>query len=113
MGSFFDSINLAFIIASAVKIVFFAFMVILRMAMAIPQTPGNIGYLLLTKECLMRIFNVRSPQDAESFSLVIWGIVTLRTVFGAIALATTGAKFAELHQAAHTQRAELEKSQPL
>ncbi len=31
MGSFFDSINLAFIIASAVKIVFFAFMVILPM----------------------------------------------------------------------------------
>ncbi len=91
----------------------FAFMVILRMAMAIPQTPGNIGYLLLTKECLMRIFNVRSPQDAESFSLVIWGIVTLRTVFGAIALATTGKKFAELHQAAHSERAELEKSQPL
>jgi hypothetical protein len=41
---------------------------------------------------------------------VIWGIVTLRTVFGAIALATTGAKFAELHQAAHSQRDELSKS---
>jgi uncharacterized protein (TIRG00374 family) len=88
----------------------FAFMVILRMAMAIPQTPGNIGYLLLTKECLMHIFGVRSPQDAESFSLVIWAIVTLRTVFGAIALATTGKKFAELHNAAHSEREELSKS---
>ena len=85
----------------------FAFMVILRMAMAVPQTPGNIGYLLLSKECLMHIFGVRSPQDAENFSVVIWGIVSLRMVLGAIALATTGAKFAELHSAAHSEKAGL------
>lgn len=88
----------------------FAFMVILRMGMAVPQTPGNIGYLLLTKECLTFIFNV-VPRDAENFSVVIWGIVSLRMVFGAIALATTGRKFAELHSAAHNERAELAKSQ--
>lgn len=90
----------------------FAFMVILRMAMAVPQTPGNIGYLILSKECLIHIFGVRSPQDAENFSVVIWGIVSLRMVFGAIALATTGAKFADLHSAAHSHRAELAKSHP-
>ncbi len=88
----------------------FAFMVILRMGMAVPQTPGNIGYLLMSKEALMHIFNV-VPRDAENFSLVIWGLVSLRMVFGAIALATTGAKFADLHSAAHNERAELAKSQ--
>lgn len=87
----------------------FAFMVILRMAMAVPQTPGNIGYLLLTKECLMYVFNV-VPRDAQNFSVVLWGIITLRTVYGAIALATTGKKFAELHRAAHNEKSELAKS---
>jgi glycosyltransferase 2 family protein len=84
----------------------FAFMVILRMAMAIPQSPGNIGYLFLTKECLMHIFNV-VPRDAQNFSVVLWGIITLRTVIGAIALGTTGSRFAELHRAAHTEKAGL------
>jgi uncharacterized protein (TIRG00374 family) len=88
----------------------FAFMVILRMGMAVPQPPGNIGYPVLAQQCLMHIFGVRSPQDAESFSLVIWGIVSLRMVLGAIALATTGKKFAELHSAAHSERDELSKS---
>ena len=88
----------------------FAFMVILRMAMAVPQPPGNIGYPVLAQQCLMHIFGVRSRQDAESFSLVIWGIVSLRMVFGAIALATTGAKFAELHSAAHSEKAGLARS---
>jgi uncharacterized protein (TIRG00374 family) len=88
----------------------FAFMVILRMAMAVPQAPGNIGYLLLSKECLTHIFGVQSTEYAENFSLVIWGLVSLRMVLGAIALATTGAKFTELHRAAHSERAELEKS---
>jgi hypothetical protein len=87
----------------------FAFMVILRMAMAVPQTPGNIGYLILSKETLMHVLNV-IPRDAENFSLVIWGLVSLRTVFGVIALASTGKKFTELHSAAHSERAELAKS---
>ena len=87
----------------------FALMVILRMAMAVPQAPGNIGFLLLTKESLTAVFNV-VPRDAENFSVVVWGIVTLRLVLGAIALATTGAKFGELHRAAHTESAELSKS---
>jgi len=36
--------------------------------------------------------------------------VTLRVVLGAIALATTGTKFDELHRAAHSERAELSKA---
>jgi uncharacterized protein (TIRG00374 family) len=88
----------------------FAFMVILRMGMAVPQPPGNVGYPVLSREALIHIFNV-VPRDAENFSLVIWGLVSLRMVFGAIALATTGAKFGDLHQAAHSERAELAKSQ--
>lgn len=87
----------------------FTFMVILRMAMAVPQTPGNIGYLIVSKETLVHILNV-IPRDAENFSLVIWGLVSLRTVLGVIALASTGKKFTELHRAAHSERAELEKS---
>ncbi|HTS74741.1 MAG TPA: lysylphosphatidylglycerol synthase transmembrane domain-containing protein [Bryobacteraceae bacterium] len=87
----------------------FGFMVILRMAMAVPQAPGNIGYLLLSKELMLVLFGAVA-RDAENFSLLIWGLVTLRVVLGAIALATTGSKFGELHRAAHTERAELSKA---
>lgn len=87
----------------------FALTVILRMAMAVPQVPGNIGYLLLTKELMLVLFGTL-PRDAENFSLLLWGLVTLRVVLGAIALATTGAKFGELQQAAHSERAELVKA---
>lgn len=87
----------------------FALMVILRMAMAVPQPPGNIGYLALTNELMRALFNAQ-PRDAENFSVLIWGLVTLRVVLGALALATTGAKFDELHRAAHSERAELSKA---
>lgn len=87
----------------------FALMVILRMAMAVPQAPGNIGYLLLTRELMRVVFHAQA-RDAENFSLLIWGLVTLRVVLGAIALGTTGAKFGELHRAAHSERAELSKA---
>ncbi len=87
----------------------FALMVILRMAMAVPQAPGNIGFLLLTRELMKVLFNT-VPRDGENFALLLWALVTLRVVLGAIALATTGSKFGELHRAAHTQRAELSKT---
>ena len=60
----------------------FALMVILRLISALPQAPGNIGlFQLLTKEVLMRIFNV-VPDQAARFSVLLWGIVTLPLLIG-------------------------------
>jgi len=89
----------------------FALMVILRMGSVVPQAPGNLGlFQLLTKESLVKIFNV-VPVEAERFSLVLWGIVTLPLLIGgAVALAVTGSRIGELRRAAHVEREELSRS---
>jgi hypothetical protein len=88
----------------------FAAAVIMRMGQAVPQAPGNIGIYILTRIILVRIFNV-VPRDAENFSVVFWGIVTLRLIIGGvIALIVTGARFGEVRRAAHAEQRELAKS---
>jgi glycosyltransferase 2 family protein len=87
-----------------------AMMVILRLGSAVPQAPGNIGFYLLSKEILQRIFNVE-PSEADHFSMLLWGIVMIRMVIGgAVALTITGAGFGELRKAAHAHHDELTKS---
>ena len=88
----------------------FATAVIIRMISAVPQAPGNIGIYLVTKEILVRIFNV-VPRDAENFAVVFWGIVTLRLLIGGIvALFLTGSKIGELRRAARDEHRELARS---
>ena len=88
----------------------FAAAVIIRMGSAVPQAPGNIGIYLVTREILLRIFNV-VPRDAENFAVVFWGIVTLRLILGGlVALSLTGSRMSELRRAAHAERRELARS---
>jgi uncharacterized protein (TIRG00374 family) len=83
-----------------------AMMVILRLGSAVPQTPGNIGFFLLSKEILERIFGV-DHVEADHFSMLLWGIVMLRMVIGgAVALGITGSGFGELRKAAHATHAQ-------
>lgn len=88
----------------------FAMMVIIRVGSAVPQAPGNIGLYLLANEIMKKIFEA-APRDAENFSMVLWGILTLRLVIGgAIALTITGARIGELRRAAHQHHAEHARS---
>jgi glycosyltransferase 2 family protein len=82
----------------------FALMVILRLGSVVPQAPGNIGvYQFLTKEALVRIFNV-VPDQAARFSLVLWGIVTIPLLLGGLlALLITEVKLTEVHRAARQE----------
>ncbi len=91
----------------------FATSIIQRMGSAVPQAPGNIGILIFTRNILTQIFRV-VPRDAENFSLVFWGIVTLRLVIGGvIAIFVTGARFGELRRAAKAEQRELARSRDL
>jgi hypothetical protein len=86
----------------------FALMVILRLISALPQAPGNIGlFQLLTKQVLVRIFNV-VPDEAARFSVVLWGIVTLPLLIGGfIALWIEEADVLELKREAEEEAAKL------
>lgn len=89
----------------------FTLMVILRLGGVVPQAPGNLGlFQLLTKMSLVEIFNV-VPVEAERFSLVLWGIVTLPLLTaGFVALIITGVRLGALRRAADAERAELARS---
>lgn len=82
----------------------FALMVILRLSAVLPQAPGNIGlFQLLSKEVLIRIFNVDSA-DAARFSVLLWGIMTLPLlVAGFIALSIEEADLVQLKRAAEDE----------
>lgn len=86
----------------------FALMVILRLSTVLPQAPGNIGlFQLLTKEVLVRIFNV-VPDEAARFSVLLWGIVTLPLLTGGfIALWIEEADVLELKREAEEEAANL------
>ena len=87
-----------------------AMMVMLRLGSAVPQAPGNIGFYLLSKEILRRIFGV-DPAEADHFSMLLWGIMMLRMVIGGVvALTITGTGFGEIRRAAHAHQAELSRS---
>jgi len=88
----------------------FATAMIIRMGSAVPQAPGNIGLYLLMRQTLVNVFHA-FPRDAENFSVVFWGILSIRLVIGGIlALTVTGAKIGDLRRAAHEEREELTKS---
>ena len=74
------------------------------MGSIVPQAPGNLGlFQFLTKTSLVRMFNV-VPVEAERFSLVLWGIVTIPLLIaGFIALSVTEAKIGELRKAAEEE----------
>lgn len=86
----------------------FALMVILRLASVVPQAPGNLGlFQLLTKEALVRIFDV-VPAEAARFSLVLWGIVTIPLLIGGLlALWVEEADIIELKRAAEDHAAQM------
>ena len=84
----------------------FALMIILRLSVAIPGAPANIGlFQLLTREVLIKIFHVASG-DAGRFSVVLWGILTLPLIFGGwIAVWAEEADIFELKRAAEDHAA--------
>lgn len=86
----------------------FALAIILRLIMAIPQAPANIGlFQFFTSEVLIRIFNVL-PADASRFSVLLWGIMTLPLIIGGlVAVWVEEADVIELHRAAHGHAAAL------
>jgi glycosyltransferase 2 family protein len=86
----------------------FALAIILRLAMAAPQAPANIGlFQLLTSEVLTRIFNIL-PAYASRFSVVLWGILTLPLIIGGlVAVWVEEADVIELRRAAHGHAAAL------
>lgn len=86
----------------------FALMITLRLLVALPQAPGNIGlFQLLTREVLIKIFHI-SSGDAGRFSVVLWGIVTLPLIAGGwIAVWAEEADIFELRRAAEDQAASI------
>jgi uncharacterized membrane protein YbhN (UPF0104 family) len=86
----------------------FALMIILRLLVALPQAPANIGlFQLLTREVLIKIFDI-VPADASRFSVVLWGIVTLPLIVGGwMAVWAEEADIVELRRAARSQKAGL------
>lgn len=82
----------------------FALMVILRLTSALPQAPGNIGlFQLLTKEVLIRIFDVDSG-DAARFSVLLWGLMTLPLLLaGFVAVSIEEADIVQLKRAAEDE----------
>jgi uncharacterized protein (TIRG00374 family) len=88
----------------------FALLIILRLLVALPQAPGNIGlFQLLTREVLIKIFDI-APGDASRFSVVLWGIVTLPLIAGGwVAVWAEEADIVELRRAAEDHAAELKE----
>ena len=87
----------------------FLMMVIIRVWSVVPQAPGNVGLYGVSAYIMTHVFD--QGQYAKSFSMVLWGILTLRMVIGAvIALFISGARLGELHRAAHEEHAEHERS---
>ena len=86
----------------------FALMIFLRLGSILPQAPGNLGiFQALTKEVLVRVFNV-VPDEAARFSLVLWGIITLPLmVSGFIALWIEEADIIQIRKAAEEEAATL------
>lgn len=86
----------------------FALMIILRLLVALPQAPANIGlFQLLTREVLIKIFDI-VPGDASRFSVVLWGILTLPLIAGGcLAVWAEEADIVELRRAAEGQAADL------
>ncbi len=72
MGSFLDSINLAFLIASAVKIVFFAFMVILPM----------VAYSVYLERRISAIIQDRVGPNRTGIPLTLLGFKKDSHIFG-------------------------------
>jgi uncharacterized protein (TIRG00374 family) len=88
----------------------FVMMVIIRVGSAVPQSPGNVGLYFMANEIMKKIFEA-SPRDSGNFSMVLWGILTLRLVLGgAVALTIAGARIGELRRSAHAQREEHARS---
>jgi glycosyltransferase 2 family protein len=86
----------------------FALAIILRLGMAVPQAPANLGvFQFVTREVLMRIFGVLSA-DASRFSVFLWGIITLPLIIGGlVAVWVEEADVIELRRAAHGHAAAL------
>jgi len=86
----------------------FALLIILRLLVALPQAPANIGlFQLLTREVLIKIFDI-APGDAGRFSVVLWGIVTLPLIAGGwVAVWFEEADILELKRAAVNHAADL------
>jgi len=88
----------------------FVMMVIIRVASAVPQSPGNIGLYFVANEIMVKIIEA-APRDAKNFSMVLWGILTLRLAIGGlVAISIAGARIGELRRAAHVHREEHERS---
>ena len=83
MGSFLDSINLAFLIASAVKIVFFSFMVILPM----------VAYSVYAERRISAIIQDRVGPNRTGIPLTLFGFKRDLSFAGLIQPMADGLKF--------------------
>jgi glycosyltransferase 2 family protein len=75
---------------------------ITRLAVVIPNAPGNVGLFQAACVLSMRLFDVEK-NDATGFSFILWGAMTLPLLAGgAIATALTGTNIGELHSRARS-----------
>lgn len=83
----------------------FALMVILRLATAVPQMPGNLGTFQAAAVFGLVLFGVDSSL-AKRFSFVMWAVITMPLlIVGFIALAITGLSLGEIRQQAESAAA--------
>jgi len=73
---------------------------ITRLAVVVPNAPGNMGLLQAACVMAMRLFDVEK-NDATGFSFILWGAITLPLLAGgAVATALTGTNIGELRSRA-------------
>ncbi len=78
---------------------------IVRFATVVPNAPGNLGLFQVACVLAMKLFDVE-PNDAKTFSFVLFFISTLPLLIGgAIAVALTGLNIGELRDRAHRSAA--------
>jgi glycosyltransferase 2 family protein len=79
-------------------------MIVLRLAAAVPQAPGNVGtFNLLTVIILYRVFGY-DKGFAQGFSIVMWVMITLPLmIVGFIALVITETHLGELRRKAKSE----------
>ena len=72
--------------------------VLLRLASAPPQAPGNLGLFQLASSQTLHAFRVGTAH-AKRFSMILWAVLTLPLILiGALALAISGINITHLHR---------------
>lgn len=73
---------------------------IVRFAIVVPSTPGNIGVVNVAVVMAMKLFEL-GENDAKTFSILLFAVWTLPLLIGgAVATALTGLNIGEIHHRA-------------